>query len=61
MQIKISASTIPDCWLVTPAGVDRLFEEKSAGAPLGSMPDFAFLDGLHSKYRLKTMEPPLSR
>ena len=31
MQIKISASTMPDCWLVTPAGVDRLFEEKSAG------------------------------
>jgi len=56
LELLGANTVVPTFATVTPAGVDRLFEEKSAGTPLGSMRDFAFLDGLHSKYRLKTME-----
>ena len=47
--------------VVTPAGLDRFFEELSAGTPLGVMPDIAFLEGLHAKYGITTMGPPLGR
>jgi quercetin dioxygenase-like cupin family protein len=47
--------------MVTPAGLDRFFEELSAGTPRGAMPNIAFLEGLHVKYGITTMAPPLGR
>lgn len=46
--------------VVTPAGVDRLFEEMSAATPVGSLPDMAFLAGVLEKHGLRAIGPPLS-
>jgi mannose-6-phosphate isomerase-like protein (cupin superfamily) len=46
--------------MVTPAGVDRLFEEMSAGAHGMSMPDPVLLESLFTKYGVRMMGPPLS-
>ena len=46
--------------MVTPAGVDRLFEEMSADSHGTSMPDPVFLESIFTKYGLRMMGPPLS-
>ena len=46
--------------MVTPAGVDRLFEEMSASAHGMPMPDPVILESLFTKYGLRMIGPPLS-
>jgi hypothetical protein len=44
----------------TPGAFGVMFEEMSAATPAGAMPSMDVLEGLHQKYGITTMGPPLS-
>ena len=46
--------------MVVPAGLDRFFEELSAGTLAGQLPDMAFLNNLAQQYGITILGPPLA-